>query len=611
MNFNLFKELIQDDLDMRTVNEAKLSHSKLIPDKLGERHGSTNVFLKNRLLMHWKISCLLFSLSGAFSLYAQNPSADLLQQRKAEIADALLQTPAVIRLTGTNASQSAAQAIALQDTVFLTNTIDRKSGQPFLNEIFGVYPARESDLPATFTYAADRYYKVELYNFALNLTTLAFVDLKNKKVIHRAVYKDSQPDIPDRLKQLGLYLAVNSSQVEKALGFKPTKENALMSDTKTSLNNTHCERSMHLCVAPTFTYKDKALWVIVDLTDLRVAGVRWTYTGKDEPLVTERSMANKNISECYCQHDTLAVVGNWKINFMLTSSDGLRIADVSFKNKPVIEQAKLVDWHVSYSNTDGFGYSDAVGCPVFSQSAVIAVNAPFIDTLYNPQKKILGFRLRQQYWSRGWPASCNYQYEQRYEFFNDGSWRFAVASLGRGCGNNGTYRPVLRIVFAGEQQNFFQYNGNNEWKQWKGEQWYLQNELTKYTAEKYLFKISTGVNSGYYLEPGLGQFADSGRGDFAYTYVTLHNRINDEGDADMPTIGPCCNDNYHQGPDKYLEPVAENIEGKKLVLWYVPQMKNDDTPGKEYCWAENYVEEGLIKTRIYPCFAGPLFVPVK
>ena len=46
------------------------------------------------------------------------------------------------------------------------------------------------------------------------------------------------------------------------------------------------------------------------------------------------------------------------------------------------------------------------------------------------------------------------------------------------------------------------------------------------------------------------------------------------------------------------------------MLWYVPYLKNDDTPGEEYCWTESYVESGLVRTRTFPCAFGPMFVPI-
>ena len=73
-----------------------------------------------------------------------------------------------------------------------------------------------------------------------------------------------QPDISANLKDLAIKIAVHSPEVQKALGFQPEENAALMAGTKTALNRTRCERSNHLCVAPTFIKDDKALWAIVD-----------------------------------------------------------------------------------------------------------------------------------------------------------------------------------------------------------------------------------------------------------------------------------------------------------------------------------------------------------
>ena len=47
-----------------------------------------------------------------------------------------------------------------------------------------------------------------------------------------------------------------------------------------------------------------------------------------------------------------------------------------------------------------------------------------------------------------------------------------------------------------------------------------------------------------------------------------------------------------------------------MVFWYVAQIKNDDTPGNEYCWAQSTVVDGLYRVNEYPCVAGPMFVPI-
>jgi hypothetical protein len=248
---------------------------------------------------------------------------------------------------------------------------------------------------------------------------------------------------------------------------------------------------------------------------------------------------------------------------MLTGSDGLRISEVSFNGKPVLRSAKLVDWHVSYSGTDGFGYSDAIGCPYFSQAAVVAWEIPKVSVLMDDNNKQTGFVLEQVFRSEGWPTPCNYNYRQRYEFYNDGRFRVACASIGRGCGNDGTYRPVFRIAFAGSNNNFSNWNGNG-WTNWAKEQWKEQNSSTTYSPEGALYKMDG--NNAYYIQPGHGQFHDGGRGDFSFVYITKHTVGRDEGENDLTTIGPCCNIDYHQGPEKFIEPQPEDISNSSLVM---------------------------------------------
>jgi hypothetical protein len=533
----------------------------------------------------------------------------LLQQRMEKITASLQQKVPVLFLDSLDNNKALAQIITVNDIKFKENFFD-KEGQAYRNEIFNIYNARPQEIPAGYT--ANNVYKVELYNYALNLTTIALVDVPSQKVLSVNIFPQTQPDLNPSLTNLAVQIAVNSPDVIKALGFKPEEKDALMAATKTSLNRTKCERSMHLCVAPTFIKNDKALWVIVDLTDHRLVGLRWTNVGATGPAqrISERKLLFDKIMECNCKQMQRVEKNGWKMNYVLTSSDGLRISEVYYQNKLIINNAKLVDWHVSYSGTDGFGYSDAVGCPEFSQAAVVAVSEPKISELVQ-DGKTAGFVLEQMYQSEQWPRPCNYNYVQRYEFYNDGRFRVAAASLGRGCGNNGTYRPVTRICFANEKNNFSEWSAEQAgWQQWNTEQWRLQNSQTNYTPGGYQYKITDGTENGFYMIPGNAQFNDGGRGDNAYVYVTKLHPDKDEGENDLVTIGPCCNTDYKQGPEKFIEPNAENIAGAQLVVWYVAQLKNDDTKGSEYCWAESYLDKGVYKTKAYPCFSGPLFVPV-
>jgi len=234
---------------------------------------------------------------------------------------------------------------------------------------------------------------------------------------------------------------------------------------------------------------------------------------------------------------------------------------------------------------------------------VSAVDEAKVATMEQDGQQV-GFVLEQTFKSKQWPQPCNYNYLQRFEFYDDGSFRMAVGSLGRGCGTDGTYRPVSRIVLAGENQTFAHWA--NKWILWETEMWHKEKEITPLKDGKYQYLIST-ENNDYYIEPSHGQFNDGSRGDFAYTYITQNKA--DEGQSDLMTIGPCCNTDHQQGPEKFIN--SEPIQNEKLVFWYVPELKNDGVKGREYCWAESYLENGIYKTRTYPCMSGAKFVPVK
>lgn len=560
----------------------------------------------------WQIIAFFFGFTlfaCAKPLFAQTP---LIEARLKKVAEALAQKPHILPLDAEalNAQALEAQRIALQDSRLLELTTDPLTAQAHRAEVFSVFAARPSDYGVAPECTDGSCYRIELYNYAKNSSILAFAHLNSKKIVRLGVVTGAQPDIPAHLKNLALHIATESKAVEEALGFKPTPDMALMTDTKTSLNRTRCERSKHLCVAPTFIKGNKALWVIVDLSELKIIGLRWTQVGDSGPIPTERRIQNDEMSTCYCQKNTLLERNGWKLNYIITSSDGLRISEVEFGGRKVIKNAKLVDWHVSYSNTDGFGYSDAVGCPFFSSAAVVAVDKPRVmDLLENGETS--GFVLAQNFVSEGWPTPCNYNYEQRFEFYNDGRFRMTAASLGRGCGNNGTYRPVSRIAFEGPMQ-FSEWTGSG-WKNWDQESWQLQKSSTPYTAEGWQYRLMQAPGgSGFGVVANNGQMPDGGRGDEAYTYITVNHPELEEGEGDLVTIGPCCNTDYRQGPEKFIEPAPEALKAdSELVFWYVPQIKNDDREGKKYCWAETQLVNGIYQSVVYPCYSGPLFVPIK
>ena len=508
-----------------------------------------------------------------------------------------------------DSDQATAQNIALASDQVLLFTRDISSGAPLRSAVFGVYPVLPGDVTEnTAACANDTCYRVDLYNFATNTTYHAWVDMKQGKVLHVNSQEGTQPDLPPYLVKRAIEIASTAPEVIDALGFNPAPDDPTMPNVKTALNQTTCERSRHLCVAPTFLIDNSALWAIVDLTDEKLVGVRWTYLGESAPAgITQLAVESEDVFEKYCQQTTSLERNGWSMDYDLTSSDGLRLSDVSFDGKPVLQSAKNVDWHVSYSGTDGFGYSDAIGCPIFSQAAVGAYSGPVVDDLVQ-DGEVVGFTLTQDFYHPDWPQPCNYRYQQRYEFYNDGRFRVVAINLGRGCGDNGTYRPVLRIHLTPPEGGFtFAEWDGAAWQDWTVEGWQLQDESTPFTPEGYQYRLLGADGSGFYLEPGQGQFPDN-RGDNALVYVTTYNP--DEGDADMVTIGPCCNEDYQQGPEKFINDPPESLAEGDIVIWYVGQMHNDATPGSEFCWADSVVENGEYVNRVFPCAAGPMFVPL-
>ncbi len=502
--------------------------------------------------------------------------------------------------------EQRAQRIALTAADLQTAIVDTTTGEPLRSEVFGVYPARESDFSGGQSCPSAACYRVDVYNYALNTTYSLIVDLKQQQTLQFTSLLGVQPEIPPHLTELAVQIATTSPEVIEALGFDPAPDDPTMPNVKTALNNTACERSQHLCVAPTFLINERALWAIVDLTAEELVGVRWTELGESAGIaITEESLAFEQIFENYCQTSQTLSRDGWSFAYILSSSDGLVLSDVVFNGRAVLDNVKLVDWHVNYSE-DGFGYSDAIGCPVFSSASVVATTPPAVTPIQENDQTV-GFALEQDYVHSQWPNPCNYRYQQRFEFYTDGRFRVVAINLGRGCGTNGTYRPILRYQWpATVNYTFAEWTGER-WQAWATEQWQQQTEETPYTAEGYQYQLYQADGTGYYIEPNQGQFPYGGVGDQAYTYLTTYKSA--EGEADLLTLGACCNTDYQQGPEQFIN--DESLVEAGLVMWYVPQLDNSNEVGEEYCWADTILENGLYQPQVWPCAAGPLFIPIE
>ncbi|MFO1528167.1 MAG: hypothetical protein U1F77_00205 [Kiritimatiellia bacterium] len=196
-----------------------------------------------------------------------------------------------------------------------------------------------------------------------------------KKVARVEEISATPPVVGPRLEALATQLALHHPDIRRELGLADGEDGSAIPVT---LEVSQSERSRHLCAAPVFHHKGLALWTLVDLADWQVIGWQWTTVENGRPSlkVTERSLQNDAIMEAYCDTDRKLARDGWDITYRLTRSDGLEIVNVAFQGKPVLRSAKLVEWHVSYLFNNGFGYTDAMGCPMFSSSKVVAFRGP-------------------------------------------------------------------------------------------------------------------------------------------------------------------------------------------------------------------------------------------
>ena len=507
------------------------------------------------------------------------------------------------------ADAKIAQQLALADANFTRDIFEEKTKQPLHTEIMSIRRAVEKELNQHrigYNRGGKLPFRVELYNFYHNTSALAFVDVAAKRMLKVIHAQSATPNINKRLKNIALAIALHTPEVLAEIG---AGKEEILNKFYPEFQHTKCERSRHLCVAYIFKVNNKSITVIIDITDNQVVGIHAEkVTGKSKKtIVTERTLQNDYVMSTFCGKINTLTQDNWSIDYELTSSDGLEIKNVQFKQKAVIESAKLLDWHVNYTFKDGFGYSDAMGCPMFSAAAVVAFKGPSVESIIL-NGEVIGFALIQDFRSPVWPMACNYRYENRYEFYKDGRFRITGVNKGLGCGIDGWYRPVFRIDLANTDSEKVKIWSDGDWKEWTTEAWHLQDDKASYSPEGYLFQLTDAEGKGYYLEPGQGQFGDGGRGDNAYAYISVKHK--GEGEEDVPTIGECCNENYKQGPEKFLTP-AEDLAGKNLVLWYVPQMKNDSKSGQEYCWVVTKVKDGQATYQTWDGVVGPMFVPIK
>jgi hypothetical protein len=460
-------------------------------------------------------------------------------------------------------------------------------------EVLGVRQMSGQYTAASQTCATADCYQVEIYDFDHNATILAIVDIEAEQVRDVLYLPNAQPGVNRRLADRARMLASNHPEIVEALGFRPNSME--VAAPLGGMEGTNCD-GRHLCVGLVYHQPGGLLWAIVDLTLEEVAAVLWTDMPPDPrpavaPFVPESCPAPGTVER-----------DGWSLAYHTTNWDGLRVHDISYNGMPVANNIKLVEWHIRYSS--GSGFIDITGCQSGGGGFHIF---PYGETqvldLRDDNNQIIGFELVQDFRMSNWGSGCNYRYEQRIHFYHDGRFRVVSGAFGRGCGTIGVYRPVVRIDIAinGSENNSFASWDGGEWQTHAEEFWQLQSE--PYTAEGYRWLVYNQDGTAYYIEPGQGQFAGSPEPDDGYIYVTRHRP--EEGDTDLPAIGTCCNSDHRQGPHNYIN--GESIDGENIVIWYVPQMPKNGASPPYTCWTVS----GEPNPETYPCFSGPMFVPVQ
>lgn len=152
------------------------------------------------------------------------------------------------------------------------------------------------------------------------------------------------------------------------------------------------------------------------------------------------------VAQRICPEPGKVELAGWQLRYEVSPSNGLRVADVTFRGRSVLRSASIVEWDADYG---GSGFDDTTGCvgvigpdyvPPFGQTQVLS--------LFGDKGETIGFEVLQDFRRIHWGDYCNYRYTQHYQFYADGSFRPKVVSFGKGCGSLVTYRPKMRLDIA-------------------------------------------------------------------------------------------------------------------------------------------------------------------
>ncbi|MGH2536071.1 MAG: PKD domain-containing protein [Candidatus Promineifilaceae bacterium] len=510
---------------------------------------------------------------------------------------------------GLTPDEVRAQQLALADSRLQSHTAGRRS------EVMGILRAGDH-VPASAAacrQADCRMVNVYVWDDAANVA--AYVNLDTEQVLDVLYQPGVQPLPNQRLVDLAIELTLNDPRVIDVLGYRPSAEEVGMYPVHAGAPGTVCE-GQRFCLATLFYIKNgtEILWVFLDMEAEEVAALRTTGRQPDDPA--NQASLSGGCPDPGPDPGPVARDG-WALDYEGTEWDGMRVYDVTYNGTPVLTSAKIVEWHADYGSG---GFEDTPGCSYGGGGFTIF---PYGETevldILDAGNNVIGFEVVQDYRMSSWGNGCNYRYDMHWEFYADGRFRTVGGAYGKGCGDNSLYKPLIRIDIAvnGDEGDSFALYDGTQWLPQEIELYrtpYPDDNGPHYSdANGYAWKVTDASGSGYYIEPDQGQFANQGRGDYAFIYAVRHHP--EEGDGELPVLGWCCYDDHRQGPDEYIEHIqqpplpAEGITNTNIVLWYVPQMLTDayDSGDGYYCWTIT----GEPNPETYPCFGGPMFVPIK
>lgn len=499
-----------------------------------------------------------------------------------------------------NHNQRIAQDVALADENVQALTLGERS------EVMSIKPVGQHVTPASALCLQTACQQVEIYSFDANSTVAAIVETESRTVLDVLYQPGLQPGINRRLADRAIEIALNHPDVIAELGFQPKRVD--MAPVAAGMVGSLCDQ--RLCAGPTFEVDNRILWAIVDLTTETLVGVNWTEVPRDGHAVSRPDGGES------CPSPGVVDRGGWRLSYETTGTDGLRVFDATFNGQAVLHSAKLVEWHVDYNGTYHIaGFLDVTGCGGTGGFFVYPTGETALLDLVEGAD-VVGFELVQDFRMEEWGEPCNYRYEQRMQFYDDGRFRIVSGAYGRGCGFFPVYRPVVRIDLAlddAEQE----LTGI-----WSGERWTLPETELILSPDETLGEAGHAVAAngamlwqmnqegrGFYMIPGAGQFDDGGRGDMPFVYLTRFDPA--EGAADLPLFGGlCCEDDHKQGPHLFVD--NQRIQHEGVVLWYVAQHQTEvstSDPTQNYCWAWFEDGDSTNPPETAPCLGGPMFVP--